>query len=736
MDSSQFIRELPEAVIAIDHQGTILKCNPATQKIFGYEPHELIGHNISLLASVPHPDRNDNYLKNDLTTGDSSVIGIGKKLTAVRKDGTAFPIFLTVSRQENTDKPIFIGMIRDLTISESQADELKLLGELIDESICDFFVVSASDLEIQYINRRSLKRLNYEQNQIIGLKFTHLMHEPWTSEFLKVAGILSPGDNQLSFLPSELISRDGTSFPMDLHMQSGVYRGLPIINITGIERTQERETERRLKAVLESAPAYILILDGEFKVKFINRADLVPTNQILGVEIASFLGKDQARIMIRGLKACKHSHQRQEWEISYEGIHGKQWFRCILNYVDANQYILIANDITELKESQALLSISSKLAAVGELSAGISHEINNPLTIVLGNLNAMKKDISCPVINRLGVEKRLETVLAASHRIDEVVKGFRTFARVDKDSDEIVNVHECIESTIQMVKGVFANDEIFFCYEPQQLDLQVRGSFGRLQQILMNLFINAKDELLGQANAIISVNAKRQNSHILIEVRDNGPGVPEAIRARIFDPFFTTKSQGKGTGLGLAISSRLTIEMGGMLKLAISSEPGANFQVLLPALQNAEQKSLTPASLEPEEACYAWINALIVDDESEIREILLDMLFSLGLRNVKQASNGLEALELIKRQSFHLLMTDLKMPVMNGVELIENLDKLQLAQKPKIVVMTGGASSLLISHALGKLGQSILAMILKPFAEHEVETVLKTLKKPDSLSPP
>ena len=162
------------------------------------------------------------------------------------------------------------------------------------------------------------------------------------------------------------------------------------------------------------------------------------------------------------------------------------------------------------------------------------------------------------------------------------MKRFRIFSTSDSSVKELVSTHHCIESTIQMVQGLYSNGGIRFKYVCGDEDFLVNGSSGGLQQVLMILFVNAKDAIAGRPNALISVNRQLQGKNLLLEVCDNGPGIAAENCPRIFEPFFTTKPSGKGTGLGLAIAHRLITEMNGTLELASTNEAGSAFRISLP----------------------------------------------------------------------------------------------------------------------------------------------------------
>jgi PAS domain S-box-containing protein len=410
------------------------------------------------------------------------------------------------------------------------------------------------------------------------------------------------------------------------------------------------------------------------------------------------------------------------------------WVHTTINPIknedgEVESYIAVRFDITERKESLAQLSFVSKLTTIGELAAGLGHEINNPLAIVDGNLRAIQRNVSPEILSELNIDKKIGAALLGSERIRDVVRGFRSFSTVDSELNESVSTRKCVESTIGMVEGIFRSCGVNFKYVAEGTDYIVLGSSGRLQQVLMNLFVNAKYALEGQADALIHVSLEAHDSLVTIEVSDNGPGIPAEILSKIWDPFFTTKPSGKGSGLGLAISTKMIQEMGGQLELVSSNESGTTFRIKLPWLKPANQSEAISSSVPLPEENFKMIRALVVDDEKIIRELATEILEDYGLSDIREAENGLQALDFIKSETFDLVLTDLKMPVMGGLDLIKAIDKLALARRPHIAIVTGADVTLMKSEDREDARNLVNSVVLKPFEDWELVRVLKAVKK-------
>ena len=259
----------------------------------------------------------------------------------------------------------------------------------------------------------------------------------------------------------------------------------------------------------------------------------------------------------------------------------------------------------ELKLAQAQLLHSEKMASLGRLVAGVAHELNNPISFVLGNAHAMQRyaerlrrylqavHAGTPVaeLARLRGELRIdrliedldplvEGTIEGAERTRAIVDGLKRFSVMDREEDEVFNVVEIVERSAHWVTKTVANDFRVDVDLPQEI--LVRGSAGRLQQVFMNLVQNAYDATVGRPDPCLGVTAAIDAQNVVMAFRDNGPGIAEDNLPKIFEPFFTTKAVGEGTGLGLAISYGIVERHGGQFGVANHPDGGAVFTLRLP----------------------------------------------------------------------------------------------------------------------------------------------------------
>jgi PAS domain S-box-containing protein len=350
-------------------------------------------------------------------------------------------------------------------------------------------------------------------------------------------------------------------------------------------------------------------------------------------------------------------------------------------------------DVTERRALQAGVAQADRLASMGMLAAGVAHEINNPLAYVLYNLENLAEEL--PKLADV-VEGRDELVRAATealggtHRIKDIARGLSTFSRIDKGACARVDLGYVIECAASMAQ----NEIKYRARLIKKLDRvpAVWASEGGLCQVFLNLLINAA-HAIGEGyphRNSITVRTFEADGNVVAEVADTGSGIPPESLERVFDPFFTTKAAGTGSGLGLAISRNIVRGFGG--EITVDSQPGAGarFIVRLPvsAIEPAERRHAVESEAPRIPAVRGRI--LILDDEEAVRHMLERMLCL--QHEVVTAASGLEGQALLaKDRAFDLIVCDLMMPDMTGMDLHAWLVTRDPALAGQVVFLTGGA---------------------------------------------
>lgn len=471
-----------------------------------------------------------------------------------------------------------------------------------------------------------------------------------------------------------------------------------------IER-ELRDVEARAAAVLDNAPAAIYIKDtagrylqmnNQFKETFEVDSDaLSKTDQeLFSKKIAEVLKKNDSIVLSSGALTSE--------EETIDLKSGSQVFltsRIPLYNTGGEIYAVcaIATDITERKMTEAQLLHASKMASIGSMSAGIAHELSQPLHIMSLIADNKLIDLENGEASLADVHTSLETVSEQCRRMAQTILHMGVFSRIDDVEHEIFSVRPALIETIALLKQPFMAEGIAVKAKLPRDCGHILGHHSQFEQVIINLLTNAKDAIKDSAAETISdipeitllCKPNLELQTVEISISDQGPGIPDRIMPRIFDPFYTTKEPGKGTGLGLAICMGIVNSMGGMMK-AENTFSGAKFTISLPLRNDepasTEKQSLSPISTNESSPITTGHRILIVDDEETAASTLALHLRRLGYE-VETANDGIEAFSRFIDKPADLIVTDLRMPRMDGEELISKLR----SENPDlpIVIITG-----------------------------------------------
>lgn len=401
-------------------------------------------------------------------------------------------------------------------------------------------------------------------------------------------------------------------------------------------------------------------------------------------------------------------------------------------------YLGIAQDISEkkalqasLEEQKAIAYHRAKLASIGELAAGVGHEINNPLAIMMMYLTSIRKKLEETAGDDLAeVRTTLAKAEAAGGRIAEIVKGLRTFSYADTAQVSEFPVSEIVLETFNLIHDIFAQEGVSLSCdirlsEPEQKKVLIAANIGKFQQVLMNLLTNARDATEGSEGRTVSLLIERTETlgSLRITVADNGKGIPQDIQQKIFDPFFTTKGMKKGTGIGLSLVHNFVHEMHGTIDIDSTEGKGTKMIVELPIVGECQQSDDQTAA-DSGQGSQLSGRVLLVEDETEIREMMEELLEHFGV-TVTAVESGQAALEYLNEHpdQIDLIVSDVKMPVLGGIDMLKQIRESSDIRQPKFVFMTGGVNQDLEKMAKSS-GLTIDGFLYKPFGESELRNLL------------
>jgi PAS domain S-box-containing protein len=391
--------------------------------------------------------------------------------------------------------------------------------------------------------------------------------------------------------------------------------------------------------------------------------------------------------------------------------------------------MIVSRDMTERKKAEAetqrlrqKAEMSSRLAAVGEMAAGIAHEINNPLTSVIGFSELLMEHKLPP-----DVMEELKIIADGSHRVADIVKRLLTFARQSKPIRTSVNINSLIDNTIKLRSYVLetANIRVFTCYDEALPWIVADPS--QMQQVFLNLIVNAEQAMKTAHNrGELRIVTERHGQKIRIVLTDDGPGITGETMEHLFEPFYTTKGPTEGTGLGLSLSRSIVLEHGGDMWAESEEGQGATFIVELPITEAPAPSTGTdtPASIK-ETGPTTPARIMVIDDEQSIRDYLQTALTLAGY-TVSGSGDPDEALQTLD-DSYDVVLLDIRMPGISGIDLYAYILQKVPALDGKVIFITGDASD---AEVRDFLKNNNLPFLPKPLELEVLKQKISSVLKP------
>ena len=385
-----------------------------------------------------------------------------------------------------------------------------------------------------------------------------------------------------------------------------------------------------------------------------------------------------------------------------------------------------ARSEAERKLLERRLAEADRLSALGTMAAGVAHEINNPLAYVMLNLEWVARklpSVRSDAASLEGLTAMLTEARQGVERVSTIVRELRSFSRIDGETRIPINLGAVVDSALMIVgHEIRPRARVVTSCEPVN---RVLASQARLEQVIVNLLLNAAQampEARPERNEIRVSVRPDGDGHAVLEVSDNGPGVPADVLPRIFDPFFTTKPVGLGTGLGLSICHGIVMSLGGRISVYSEAGEGASFRVRLPTVQPEDDAGAPPTRNTPSSRVGPRARILVVEDEQPIANTLRELLAP--VHEVVAATSGAEALAALDCGDFDVVFCDLVMPGMSGVELYQRIRAERPALAPRVVFMTGGAFTERNAQFLSSVDNR---RVEKPFSLGIVEGIVRDL---------
>lgn len=610
---------------------------------------------------------------------------------------------LTVEFSTATVQPgLRLSIFRDITRARAtQAAQARLAA--IVESSEDAFVCLSCDGVIVDWNAAAERLYGYTAAEALG-KTPSFLEAPtrqgeWQQTWQAVLD-----SNAASELTTTRRRKDGSLVDVSVILSPIRDSSHEVIGWSKSVRdlTELKRADERFRAVLNAAPDPIVASDREGRIVVVNgRAEEVfgyERGELLGAPIQLLVPEDsrrrhaeyeqqyvqapEPRTMSGGreVKARRKDGSIFDAEITLSPIQGS----------DGLLIIAAVRDVTERNNMREQLMLSDRMVSVGTLAAGLAHEINNPLAAVTANLELALEDLA-PLLPRTEgvaeIQEELQDARDAAERVRQIVRDLKIFSRSDHEQLHAVDVRRVMESTLRMAwNEIRHRARLVKDYAPVP---PVHASESRLGQVFLNIVVNAAQAIpLGNADAnVIRVTTELEGDEVVVCISDTGPGMPPEILKHLFTPFFTTKPVGEGTGLGLSISHRLVTGFGGRISVESRVDHGTAFRIHLRPASVDEPVAFVGA---PATDTGRRGHVLVIDDEEGLLHAVRRSLSS--RHEVVALTSAREALErILAGERFDVILCDLMMPQMTGMELHDTLVASVPEQAERMVFVTGGA---------------------------------------------
>ena len=718
-------------------EGKHLEVNPAMSRMLGYSREELLEKSIAQMYLNPA----DRKRVSDEVYAQGFFRG---EITLRRKDGIPIVAYLTARavRDEKGEVKYIDTILEDITERKKAQEELQRrqeqLQRIFDSSGESILFVNLRGIIIE-TNQRTAEMFGYAATEELKGKSALELIAPSDHERIRanMARVVKEG---ITLRNIEYAGRRADSSEFPLELSTSVLRdlsGKPIGHVSiGRDITERkqaeqtlRESEERYRVTFESTGTALMIVEEDTTLSLVNSR----FEELSGYSKEEIEGKKSWTEFVHkdDLERMKEYHRLRR--IRADLAPGNYEFRFVDRYGRVKDVLVtiaiipgtkksIASllDISERKRAerrerqlQKELSQASRLAAVGELASGVAHEINNPLTAVIG-FSELLMSREVPE----DIKQDLKIINENAQRVARIVKDLLTFAR-SSPGLEHVDINSVVSTALNLhaYQMRVHNIEVVTQLAP---DLPaITANRGQLEQVFVNIILNALDAMKKvQTERKLLIKTKRIGSFIRVTFKDTGPGIPLENLDKIFDPFFTTKRAGEGTGLGLSISYGIIKGYRGKIYARSKPDRGATLVVELPVGITAEGQPVPPTN---EEARTTGARVMVVDDEPGVRDFLASALAQEGHQVDTVAQTEL-ALQKLKKAEYDVILVDLKMPGMSGADFYDEVVRRYPSLRRKMIIITGDSLS---PDTRNFLDRTQAPCLQKPFRLAELRNTLQ-----------
>ena len=737
--------------LAIIQDSRFVFCNNTFAVMLGYSMEELISLSPGEIRTMVHPDDQAVLRKRyrDQLAGKS--ISPRFEYRAIKKDGTSIWLEVHTSVMEYNGKPAIQSVCMDITerkkaenaLRESE-ERFRLIAETIDEI---FWIYDTEEKVLTYLSPAFDRIWGYPRERLLNNKepFMDPIHPDDWDRVAAGAQLLETG-KPMNYA-YRIVRSDGS-------IRSLWHRGFPVRDengkvkryvgvgqdITEWRRAEEalKESKEYLNQIINCISDPIFVKDREHRIVLINDA----TCDFIGMPREELIGTSEMPEIV-----AKHFWEQEEevFNTNEESISedtfpdGKGNTRTIMTKKSLltdksgnKQIVGVLRDITEYKRLEAQFLQSQKMEAIGVLAGGVAHDFNNLLNVINGYTELILEDLD----SESPLSKDVAQIRDAGKRAATLTSQLLAFGRKQIMQPEILDLNQVIANMSSMLCRMIGEDiEIVTNTHPDPL--MVNADLGKIQQVVMNLVVNARDAMpeggkltIETSNVDFKENyinrhpVAKPGPYVMLAISDNGIGMDSVTQARIFEPFFTTKAKGKGTGLGLSTVYGIVKQSDGFVWVYSEPGKGTTVKIYFPRAESPVKEVALEKEMDP--GFRGSETVLVVEDEESVRALASRILRDRGY-NVLEAADGVEALRIAQnyQQEIHLVLTDVVMPGVGGRAVISHLEE----DRPgiKSLYISGYTDNAIVHHGIL---DSDIAFLQKPFSvdglARKVREVLNT----------
>jgi PAS domain S-box-containing protein len=730
------IENADDAITIINADGSIRYSSPAVERLTGFTPEEREG---TPVFETIHPDDQASARSHFARLQDQPEEGVAATLRVQHRDGSwRFVRFR--GRNLMADEAVH-GIVvnwHDITEQVDAEQRLKRREQFfrsIIERSSDILAVVDAQQTIRYVSPAFQAITGHEPEQLIGSNGRHLLHPDDTDAVNELFSALFVRNEPTANAVLRGRDAQGNYRTYDVRVRNLLDN--PAINglifdardVTDSKRVEEalRTSEERFRKIVETSGEGIGIRDASGELTFVNErfAEMLgyDSNELIGINVFSLVAPEHRDLLLDSAGRRQHTGKSGQVDVEFVRKDGGR-IAVILSssplYDHAGNFVGalgMLTDITERKQLEAQLRVSQKIEAVGRLAGGIAHDFNNLLTAIRGHVDLLLADVPADSPIRGDVQE----IRRGADRAANLTQQLLAFSRKQILQPRVLEVDKVVTGMATLIRRLIGED-IRLETLLKSNDACVHADRGQLEQVIMNLAVNARDAMPRGGRLIVETHVvdidedfvranagSRAGRYVQLLVRDTGVGMSSETLSHVFEPFFTTKEVGRGTGLGLATVYGIVKQSGGYIRVQSEENVGTGFEILLPYVEATPEVVTEPQARSSMTARGETV--LVAEDERAVRALASRILRKRGY-HVLEATDGVEALEIARQHEgrIDLLLTDIVMPIMGGRELAEQLRSARPTSK--VLFMSGYMDDALLQRGVE---QGVGSLLEKPF---------------------